>query len=306
MSTELSLEITAPPTVQQLAFPGGTIEALQRDGHGWMVLKPACSALQIDDEAQRKRLERARWATACIIQAVGADGKLRQMYCLRADRVGMWLATLDASRIKDEARRERLELWQCEAADALNRWMQKPAIVGVGAGAIIRADPLLSLRKNAWDPERRPGIEIGPDRYRVADAALVALAALPDIFQKDYKLVRVVHPSQDEETGELGRWGSKPVIQRLTSPLLFIALSEAARFYNVRYVNGELREVEANPPDWCVSMLRGRGSLRPVRHLEVVLGIPVVIGQWSTTSLPLYDEATGFLYSPIPSANLDG
>ncbi|MFO0580510.1 MAG: phage antirepressor N-terminal domain-containing protein [Polyangia bacterium] len=115
-------EAVGMPSVQLVPFLGGTLSALRTEAQGWLVLKPACEALGIDAEAQRKRLERTAWATASIMEAVGADGRQREMYCLRSDRVAMWLATIDTARIADPEARQRLELWQCHAADALDRW----------------------------------------------------------------------------------------------------------------------------------------------------------------------------------------
>lgn len=55
---------------------GKTLIATRYGNSGvWRGLKP------VDGEAQRKRLERARWATASIMEAVGADG---------AGRMGNW------------------------------------------------------------------------------------------------------------------------------------------------------------------------------------------------------------------------
>jgi hypothetical protein len=118
----LSAEVREPPSIELVPFSGGTLSALRSDGAGWLVLKPACEALGVDARGQQQRLERTPWATACVMHAVGADGKRREMYCLRADRVAMWLATIDTARIADPEARQRLELWQCHAADALDRW----------------------------------------------------------------------------------------------------------------------------------------------------------------------------------------
>lgn len=117
-----SLVPATAPTIEPVPFLGGVLSALRSEGHGWLVLKPACEALGIDPEAQRKRLERMPWAVASVMEATGADGKRYQMYCLRSDRVAMWLATIDVSRILDEEARQRLALWQCHAAEALDRW----------------------------------------------------------------------------------------------------------------------------------------------------------------------------------------
>ena len=59
-----------------------------------------------------------------MITAVGADGRTREMFCLRSDKVAMWLATIDTSRIANDEARAKLVMWQCEAADALDRWVR--------------------------------------------------------------------------------------------------------------------------------------------------------------------------------------
>ena len=108
--------------IELVPFVGGTLSAMRQNDRGWLVLKPACEALGIDAEGQRQKLAKAPWAVACVIQATGADGKTYQMFCLRSDRVAMWLATIDTTRIADPEARQRLEVWQCEAADALDKW----------------------------------------------------------------------------------------------------------------------------------------------------------------------------------------
>ena len=116
--------MTETSRIELVRFEGGALSAIKRDGVGWLVLKPACEALGVDARGQQQRLERTPWAVACVMHATGADGKRYEMFCLRTDRVAMWLATIETSRIADPAARRRLELWQCNAAEALDRWMR--------------------------------------------------------------------------------------------------------------------------------------------------------------------------------------
>ena len=88
------------------------------DGNAWVPLKPMCEALGLDDNGQGQRLKKQSWATACVMHAVGADGKAREMLCLALSSVPMWLATIQAGRI-DERLRPKLELYQREAHDVL-------------------------------------------------------------------------------------------------------------------------------------------------------------------------------------------
>jgi phage antirepressor YoqD-like protein len=91
------------------------------ENNGWVVLKRMCEVLGLDANAQKQRLDRSHWATACMIHAVGNDGKQREMYCVSVDTVPMWLATIDANRCQESVR-PKLELFQKEAAKVLANW----------------------------------------------------------------------------------------------------------------------------------------------------------------------------------------
>lgn len=123
MTDQTSVELAS---VELVPVGADTLSVLRQDGVGWLVLKPACEALGIDVQAQQRRLERTPWATTAMMAVVGADGRQREMYCLRTDRVAMWLATIETSRIADPEARKRLERWQCNAAEALDRWFRGP------------------------------------------------------------------------------------------------------------------------------------------------------------------------------------
>lgn len=147
-----------PEAVELVPFEGGQLPALRSQGQGWLVLKPACEALGLDHSSQRKRLERRAWATVDRIATVGADGKCREMCCLRSDRVAMWLATLDTGRVSDRVSRQRLEAWQCHAADALDSWHRQsapavPSLMPPGQ-LFLRFAELAGLPAEAPRPER--------------------------------------------------------------------------------------------------------------------------------------------------------
>lgn len=110
------------PEIEAVRFSGGALQVLRdAEGKTWMLLRPACKALELDADGQRILLERAVWSVACVMKAAGKNGKQRSFYCLRGDRVAMWLATVSIKRARPELRERRIK-WQCEAADALARW----------------------------------------------------------------------------------------------------------------------------------------------------------------------------------------
>lgn len=99
-------------------FHGDVIEAT-KDGRGvWVPLRRPCEALGIDPDGQRRKLQGKPWAVTEMISATGPDGKLYEMFALHLDCLPMWLATIDAKRVKEEMR-PKLELYQREAAKVL-------------------------------------------------------------------------------------------------------------------------------------------------------------------------------------------
>lgn len=195
MNPITSLVPAAAPTIEPVPFLGGVLSALRSEGHGWLVLKQACEALGIDARGQQQRLERTAWATACVIHAVAADGRQREMFCLRADRVAMWLATIDVSRIADDEARQRLALWQCHAAEALDRWWR---------GTPPPAAPSEALEQQIT---RLVGLLLPPlvEALRPRRAPRPAPAPDPDLF------------TVDDLLGALLRWA------QLRGPLTFTA-----------------------------------------------------------------------------------
>lgn len=71
-----------------------------------IAIRPICEALGIDEEGQRQRIVRDEIlsSTACMIKAVAADGKDREMYCIPYKYVFGWLFSIDTSRVNEEAR----------------------------------------------------------------------------------------------------------------------------------------------------------------------------------------------------------
>lgn len=104
------------------------IMATEHEGRPFVPLKPLCQALGLDDDAQRRKLHQAEWAVTVMITATGSDGKSYQMVALDADHVPMWLATIQSSRVSDEAR-PLLVSYQREAATALRDYFYRGVAV---------------------------------------------------------------------------------------------------------------------------------------------------------------------------------
>ena len=115
--------------ISTIPFHGTQIIATEIDGVPFVAAKPVCDSIGIDWEGQRKKLNRQPWATTSITEAVGADGKNRQMTMVDRRTFTMWLATIETSRLKNEAARDLLVTYQREAADALDQYFNEGAVI---------------------------------------------------------------------------------------------------------------------------------------------------------------------------------
>lgn len=109
-------------SISQIPFNGQVIEAQKQGDKILVALKPLCENIGIDSNGQKQRLQKQPWATTCVIHAVGADGKQREMFMIDRRTFTMWLATIDTNRLKSEKAKDVVVSYQREAADALDRY----------------------------------------------------------------------------------------------------------------------------------------------------------------------------------------
>lgn len=88
----------------------------EQSGRILVAMKPICDALCLDWEPQRKMImaDPVLNSTASITEAVGADGKSREMVCLPLDYLNGWLFKINANRYKGDDRRETIIRYQRE------------------------------------------------------------------------------------------------------------------------------------------------------------------------------------------------
>ena len=135
----------------QIPFHDTTIYTTA-DG-AYVALRPVCEALGLDVHSQRRRLQKQSWATDVIMTSVAADGKTREMTFIDRRTFTMWLATIDTGRISDERTCELVRTYQCEAADALDKYFNEGAAINPRATqspvvedpALIRAAGLADI-----------------------------------------------------------------------------------------------------------------------------------------------------------------
>ena len=102
-----------------MPFRGGFIEATQLDGEVWVPIRPVCEALGLAWQPQLKKLRAKPWANTCDTFMVSeGDDQRRRFSCVDLRSLPLWLATIEPSRVKPEAR-EALVAYQREAAEVL-------------------------------------------------------------------------------------------------------------------------------------------------------------------------------------------
>lgn len=99
---------------------GIDIVTVDQDGETYVPIKPVCDALGIDVDAQRNKLNSDEFfnSTTAIIAVVAADGKEREMFCIRLRDVYGWIATINPGKVAPEAR-EAVTRYRRECYDVL-------------------------------------------------------------------------------------------------------------------------------------------------------------------------------------------
>lgn len=116
-----------------IPFHGTQMVAQLIDGVPNVAVRPVCDSLGIGYGSQYNRLQREPWASVSVMKTVAADGKNREMAFIDRRTFTMWLATIQTSRIKNEAAKDLLVAYQREAADALDRYFNEGGAINPNA-----------------------------------------------------------------------------------------------------------------------------------------------------------------------------
>lgn len=175
----------------QIPFHDTTIYTTA-DG-AYVALRPVCEALGLDFSAQSRRLLRQPWTcVAMMATQMPGDDQSREATFIDRRTFTMWLATIDTGRLKNEHTRELVRTYQCEAADALDKYFNEGIAVNPRA---VGADA--------------PATTTGP--YSVETQARV-LDILKNVIAKDYleAKAKIVLARAMGDTPEIGA-GAHPL-----------------------------------------------------------------------------------------------
>lgn len=96
-------------------FRGDQLYGFENDDGVFVALKPIVESIGIDWSGQLQRLKRDPILSEgmCMIPTPFGRGGAQDQVCLKMDLVNGWLFTIDSSRIKDDAVREKVILVDC-------------------------------------------------------------------------------------------------------------------------------------------------------------------------------------------------
>ncbi|NEG55431.1 phage antirepressor N-terminal domain-containing protein [Bifidobacterium platyrrhinorum] len=120
-------------TIQNIPFHGDTIEAIAQNGTWFASLRRMCENLGVDYSRQLQKLKEKPWAVVDIMPTTGADGKTYQMTMIDRRTTTMWLAGINAGKVREDLR-AKIEAYQCEAADALDEYFNEGAAIRLNEG----------------------------------------------------------------------------------------------------------------------------------------------------------------------------
>ncbi|EIJ30050.1 antirepressor N-terminal domain protein [Bifidobacterium longum subsp. longum 44B] len=157
----------------QVPFHGDTIEAVAKNDTWMASLRRMCENLGVDYKTQARKLKEKKWAVVVIMPTTGSDGKTYEMAMIDRRTMTMWLAGINPSKVKPELR-EKIEAYQCEAADALDKYFNEGAAIRFKTNSMDEESLILAkANPDPIPPARRspPGESRTPCQQRENEAS---------------------------------------------------------------------------------------------------------------------------------------
>lgn len=126
MSDTTATLVTIPvPTID------APLTAMRTDGKVQVSLRHACEKIGLDFASQHRKLKSKTWAGVVMMTTPSTGGEQATAMIDRRTFT-MWLATIDANRVAEQAR-PIVEAYQAEAADALDAYFHEGGAINPGA-----------------------------------------------------------------------------------------------------------------------------------------------------------------------------
>jgi hypothetical protein len=167
-----------PTTPEELAadqrvipFMGDDLAAaLTETGGIYISVNGLCLALRLGARGQIQRIQRTEELAQGLRRIpLETKGGLQSVYCLRLDKIGLWLAGIETARVKGEYR-EKIVAYHRDLAPVAMRIFMR--VMGISATPPLTADPRLTALAEQYDALIEVALFI---REHMRD-----LAAMPD------------------------------------------------------------------------------------------------------------------------------
>lgn len=160
-----SQELILPVEQQPLLFYGKPIVVIRLpDGRPAIVLRSFCENMQVDTNAQVKRIRRTEAIADDLVNGVQVEttGGPQAMAALVLRAVPFWLAGIDPKRVREEIRPDILR-YQREVVDVLYAWAQTSQALPTAeqASGLVPAEPVTPPAR----PEQGAALEQWRDYY---------------------------------------------------------------------------------------------------------------------------------------------
>ena len=129
---------------------GVAITAFQKGEQILVPIKPICTALGIDDKAQRAKILEDKYLapTVVIVTTVEADGCTRAMFCLTLFSIPGWICPINPENVAPEAK-EKVRILKRECYTVLYSHFFRPFFE-----SITMSEKARELRKKIEDEEK--------------------------------------------------------------------------------------------------------------------------------------------------------
>ena len=133
-------------------FRGDDLYGFENDDGTFVALKPIVESMGMDWNGQYQRVKRDPILSEgmCVMHIPFGRGGNQDAVCLKLDLVNGWLFTIDTSRIKDEAVREKVIIYQRECYSVLAKHF---AGKHIGNSSAKVGDPV-------DDPQENEGVKL--------------------------------------------------------------------------------------------------------------------------------------------------
>ena len=163
----------------QVPFHGDTIEAVAKNDTWMASLRRMCENLGVDYKTQARKLKEKKWAVVVIMPTTGSDGKTYEMAMIDRRTMTMWLAGINPSKVKPELR-EKIEAYQCEAADALDKYFNEGAAIRFKTNSMDEESLILAkanqIQSRLLGEARRENLELRASNEKMRPLALLGEA----------------------------------------------------------------------------------------------------------------------------------